>query len=539
MLMKKKLKISVAVLGCMLVFGVGFTLLTPKEERVERVYQHEQDVLADPSVGTTEMNSEGTIDMSFETHLPLVILEVNEDDIKNIYSLTEDNVRVYTDENDTNPWTDVKISMIDNQNGTPNALTDEPTFENEGWIKLRGMSSRYFAKKQYGIKLMDGDEELEVPLLGMDSDEDWVLTNSELDATGIRNYLAMNIGGQIFPYTSEVRFCEVVMKNGDDYEYKGLYMLTEKTKQGEGHIDIEDFDEDAVSLSYIMCRDRYDDTSLMLSTWASDQQLCYGYFTLQYPKAEDISADGITRIEDEISKIEQILYSEDPEVFLTYDQYLDVDSFVDYFIINEFFMNYDAGNNSTYYYKTGDGKLAIGPLWDYDNCLDNYSMAVGGEAWIGFVERPWFDKLVQDPVFQQKLVARYQELRQGILSEEYLNQFIDDTIAYLGNARTRDWNRWREDYEAEHMLHIAEHGEGFMIDRNRETLEEELLRMKDMMHLHGTWMDQYLEDFLLDYAVEEFDTGSVELRSTIAVLAILAFLCMLTLVTRKLKGEVR
>ena len=67
-----------------------------------------------------------------------------------------------------------------------------------------------------------------------------------------------------------------------------------------------------------------------------------------------------------------MLYSQDEALFKTYDRYIDVDSFVDYFLLNEFFGNYDAGNHSTYMYKESGGKLHIGPVWDFDQAMNNY-----------------------------------------------------------------------------------------------------------------------------------------------------------------------
>ena len=66
----------------------------------------------------------------------------------------------------------------------------------------------------------------------------------------MQNYMAMNIGSHLFEFNSEVRYCEVVFKDGDTYTYQGLYLMEEKIKQGNGRIDIADFDAGATNLSY-------------------------------------------------------------------------------------------------------------------------------------------------------------------------------------------------------------------------------------------------------------------------------------------------
>ena len=426
--MKKSLIIAVLVAVAMLLFSLVFTWLNLQSiKEYSTSYQHEIEKNVDSTIGTAELPVDFKIDKSFESHLPLVVIDLKGNIIPNTYRFTNDGFgKTYSAEGllNPNPWVGMEISIIDNDNNK-NTLSDEPTFVNNGLIKLRGMTSRSYDKKQYGIKLMDGDVEAEVSILGMEADEDWVLSNSIADMSGIRNYMAMNIGGHIFKYNSDVRYCEVVFKDGDTYTYQGLYLMEEKVKKANGRVDIADFDEDATSLSYIVCRDRYDETKTTLSTWASEQQLCYGYFTVTYPKEELLTDSVVERIEAELSQIEYCLYNDDYKEFLKYEDYLDVDSFVDYFIINEFFGNYDAGNNSTYYYKTAEGKLAIGPLWDYDGCLDNWHLTISNYDSAPFMYQPWFEKLLQDEKFQQKIVERYKELRESILSNEYINEFID------------------------------------------------------------------------------------------------------------------
>ena len=540
--MKKSLKIAVLVAAAMVIFALVFTWLKPQNiKKYNTRYQHEIESDADSSIGTVDVPSDYKIDESFQTHLPLVVIDLNGNKIPNIYRFTSDgNGRRYTEEGllNPNPWAEMTISIIDNDNNV-NSLSDTPTLVNNGLIKLRGMTSRKYEKKQYGIKLMDGEAEAEISVMGMEADEDWVLANSIADLSGIRNYMAMNIGSHMFEYNSDVRYCEVVFKDGDTYTYQGLYMMMEKIKQGEGRIDIADFDEDARSLSYVVCRDRYDETRTTLSTWASDQQLCYGYFTVTYPKEELLTDSVVSRIETELSEIEKCLYSKDYKEFLKYEDYLDVDSFVDYFIINEFFCNYDAGNNSTYYYKTAEGKLAIGPLWDYDSCFDNWYLTITDYDSVPFMYQPWFDKLLQDKKFQEKIVERYKELRETILSNEYIYEFIDETMAYLGNAKSRDYSRWIETYKSNHLLLDLENHDGILIDRNSETVEEEVQRIKDAVMIHGNWLDDNLANALSVMTNDDVQQAREVDRVYIAIAGIVAFFVMIILLSRYIKGEYR
>ncbi len=535
--MRKKRTIILAVVSVLVIFCCIFSKAKTEVSSSVRIYQHEENRNVDTTVGITEIPEDGIVDEHFETHLPLVIIEGDIDAIPDIYTVSEgEKPRDYIDENVTNPWIDMKISIYDSHEGN-NKVIDEPVVSSDGLIKLRGFSSRRYEKRQYGIKLLDNQgEEAEISLLGMEADEDWVLGANTLDATYIRNYVAYNIGGQIFPYTPEARFCEVLVKQGEHYEYLGLYLLSESVKKAEGRVNIADFNANENRLSYIICRDRKDLTRTTLSTWASDDQKCYGWFTFKYPKEELLTDDVVHRIEEQISQIEQVLYSEDYEHFLTYPEYINVDSFVDYFVVNEFFANYDAGDNSTYYYQDYAHKFSMGPLWDYDGCWDNFIAEVANEDCLVYPEQPWFEKLVQDPRFVALVCERYEELRKTILSSDYVESVIDETADYLGNAVLRERSKWRETYDANHLLAEVEDGRGYIINRNRDTYEEEIIRVKDIMRCHAEWMDEYMDDFLNQYINEEIPENDVGMMSAIASMFIFTIIVVIVMVNRKVKG---
>lgn len=524
---------------------IGFALLSSinPDNKIEKVedYQHVIENDRNPLIGSSTIPTDYVLQEDFVTHLPLVVIDLHGNTIPNIYKFTSDGMgRKYTNEGLVNPdpWASMSIKIIDNENHE-NHLFDKAEFTNNGKIKIRGMTSRKFEKKQYGIKLMDGDEELEESLLGMEADEDWVLSNSLIDMSGIRNYITLNIGRQIFPFTSEVRFCEVVFKDGNTYSYQGLYLLLESVKKADGRINIADYDEKASNLSYVICRDRYDTTKYTLSTWASDSQICRSYFTMVYPKEELISDDGMKRIEDELSQIEFALYSDESEEFLKYREYLDVESFVDYFVFNEYFMSYDPGTYSTYYYKNKDGKLAIGPLWDYDNAIDNYAPVMGGVYYAAFMEQPWFERLIMDEYFQNLVVERYEELRKSYFSDEYMEKFIDETYAFLGNASDRDFQRWNADYKANHLLVETENSEGIFIKRNEETVDGEIQRIKDRLRIHSEWLDEALKYELAENTSEELSQKGHVDTTGIAAMCVLAFGIMMIVLMRFIKGEYR
>lgn len=539
--MKKRILSGVFCIIIMAVFVIVFNLLTPHEEKVNRIVDHLENEDVDVNIGSTSVPSDGKITSSFESHLPIVVIDKNGKTLPNIYMFTNDGMgRTYTKagKKNPNPYISVDFSIINNLTHI-NRLLDKAEFSNKSLMKLRGMSSRYYEKKQYGIKLMDGDEELEASLLSMDADEDWVLSNSLIDPSYLRNYTALNIGGEIMPFTPDVRFCELVFKDGKDYEYEGLYLLTEKVKKGDGHIEVEDYNKKFPTESYVVCRDRYDETEKTLSTYAEEEGLCYGTISMVYPKSEQLSDSEMSAIEDDISSIEKIIYSDDPEVFSTYANYIDVDSFVDYFIINEFFMNYDAGDNSTYYYKNQNGKLAIGPLWDFDMCAGNDPNNTPNFEYAVFAKKPWYDKLLRDPTFEKRIISRYQELRKGILSDSYIKEFIEGADDYLGNAKKREVSRWAEAFTENHSLSIEKDEDDILIDRNRSSHEAYVEEFEDVLLMHAKWMDEGLDRQLSKMEWKKLSDLKNKNYTWLGLTLILIFISISVIAVRVAKGEYR
>ena len=168
-----------------------------------------------------------------------------------------------------------------------------------------------------------------------------------------------------------------------------------------------------------------------------------------------------------------------------------MDSFVDYFILNEFSSNYDAGARSTYIYKEVGGPYKL-CVWDFNSALDNYQEeAVDPEMFL-LQNRVWFNALIQDGRFTERVIQRYRELRETYLSEEYLNQYIDETIAYLGDAIDRNNERWDEDFVYDLLIPP---------ERNPDSYEEAVQDMKQYIHVRGEWMDENI-DMLRQYIVD-------------------------------------
>ena len=288
-------------------------------------------------------------------------------------------------------------------------------------------------------------------MLGMDKDSDWVLNGPFADKSLMRNYIAYTVGSNIMEYAPDVRFCEVfVIDDGSSTiqkkHYKGVYLLIEKIKRGEDRVDIVKTHDNTDETSFIISRDRNKEDNIVIGNYGYETHLYDYALNIEYPK-KDLTPGKYNYINKYISEFERILYSDkfnDPKN--GYRKYIDVDYFVDFYIINEFFLNTDAGIFSTYMYKDYNEKMKAGPIWDFNRSLGNNEVNKDSRAfeYEGFfmLQRYWFDRLMEDRAFANKVVSRYKELRKNYLSDEYLINLIDKTKNYLGTSVKRNFDKW-------------------------------------------------------------------------------------------------
>src|SRR5699024_3458711 len=176
----------------------------------------------------------------------------------------------------------------------------------------------------------------------------------------MRNYLALRLTDKIMPYTPESVYTEVIYHEDGRYYYEGVHLIMENVRQGNDRVAIEPAKNADSFPSYIARRDRIAEDEVILDTWATRKKLSANYLGLIYPSKKNVTQKEIDFVTEDLSKIEQVIYSNDPDIFATYSRYIDVASFVDYFLVNEFFASYDSGLNSTYMYKDKGQKLKMG-----------------------------------------------------------------------------------------------------------------------------------------------------------------------------------
>lgn len=346
------------------------------------------------------------------------------------------------------------VSVVDHAEGN-NHPADTPTLQSVIDIRVRGNSSRYFDKHSYLVKTLtdDGTASRDVAMLGMDAFDEWALHGPYLDKTLIRNYMWYNLAGEIMDYAPNVRFCEVLL-NG---VYQGLYVMTETVSSGaDARLKLTEPSKDTVQTSYALRLDRGSGNEVKnIETFSQYALRNLQDMDIVYPGTKWLTPERAAWIAQDFSDFEKSLYSYDydTEPYAWWEQ-ADMSSFVDYFILNEFTCNYDAGWFSTYIYRDVRGKYKM-CIWDFNSACDNYSHPVTEPQHFELQHNVWYYMLSRDEKFINAVIDRYRELRQGVLSDAYLNGYMDAVVEWLGPAVERNFSVWGYTLEKDMMYRKA------------------------------------------------------------------------------------
>lgn len=497
-----------------------------------------EDFLSDkdnPTGRTNYRNKTLTVDKSFTSNLPIVVLDTGEQEPqRNSYY---DHELGYYVPLEIDPYAYGTFSLLYTADGV-NRLSDTPVLQSSVKLRIRGNSSGNYDKKQYLLRFTkENGSRQRQNLLDMGTSSDWILNISFIDKSLLRNFLAYTTVGEIMPYVPDAKFCEVVWRQGDLYEYKGIYLLMESVSVEKNRVELPRFSENSTNLPFLIRRDRYNLTGTILDNYGAREGLLSGFLDVKWPDKNVLSQQATQRITAQIDQFETCLFAEEYDKFVQYRDMIDMASFVDYFLLNEFFLNYDAGYNSTYVYSDYSGKLSMGPVWDFDQAMDNNETLNAKLDSTAFHAAPWFQQMLRDPEFTRLIVERYQELRQSILSDKAIQTFIDQTVEGLGSAVDRDWARWGYFYSGD----VYFRGED-QLDRGSKTHAEEVEKLKTVLSRHGAWMDEHL-DSLYQFS----DPGAPEISpepeeehrwgSLWAVVFVTAFFISVTLIQRLERGD--
>ena len=372
------------------------------------------------------------------------------------------------------PKIPVVMELFDSGTGQLNQVSSTPTISTIAGIEFRGSTSQAdfiflpgYVKKPYGIEIWTdstGVTAKKMSLVQMPEETDWVLNASYNDRSFMRDFLAQMIAGRLGVLNSKTKFVELIIND----EYRGVYILMEKIKQGKNRVPISDLYPtenagDDVTGGYLLKIDKTSGspsanfksnyTSGILGT-----QKCE--FQIEYPKYGIITQQQFIYIRDYIQTWERKLMTEDMnDSKASFREMMDMPSFVNYFILNETVRNVDGYRLSSYLYKDKEslgGKIKMGPAWDFNIAFGNADYLNG---WMtnGFVYKAmenvggqndawqvpfWWNKLVQDASFRKAVATRWKEVRKTFLNTNSLFASIDSAQVVLKEPLIRNFQKF-------------------------------------------------------------------------------------------------
>jgi len=324
-------------------------------------------------------------------------------------------------------------------------------------IRGRGNTTWSLPKKPYRIKLAKS-----AGLLGMNSDKDWDLLANYSDKTLLRNSIAFCMSRMMhMAWTPDSRMVELWL-NGS---YQGVYQLTEHVEDGSAKADIGT-------------------TGVLLEIDArldADYVFTSSLKSVPYTFQSDPINDQLNTVPAYIGSFESALFSSsftDPT--LGYRPFLDTESLVDFYLVQELLRNNDAFWSSTFLTRKDDGPLVFGPLWDFDIAAGNvnYNGNDATDGWWVKTASPYLQQLFQDPVFAAHVAARWKFLSSRM---PRIQQFIDRSATTLDAAQRRNFQTWD-------ILNTA-------VWPNPEvagSYSGEISYMKNWLDTRATWIDQAL-----------------------------------------------
>ncbi len=175
-----------------------------------------------------------------------------------------------------------------------------------------------------------------------------------------------------------------------------------------------------------------------------------------------------------------------------YKNFIDIDEFVDYFILMEVFVQHDTGNLSTFFYKDVNGKFKP-VVWDFNNSLGNVSESSDDDYLIRqfvSVQAPWFTMLIKDEDFINQVIYRYRQLRAGILSDERVSAYIQEVVDYLGPAVDRNFAVWGYSFDPGNL---DKRNKLSPEEKNPRSYEAAVKQFHDAYLERLAWLDENIE----------------------------------------------
>jgi spore coat protein CotH len=293
-------------------------------------------------------------------------------------------------------------------------------------MEIRGRGNSTWGlhpKKPFQMKLDDKSTFLDMP-----SKKKWLFLAEYSDKTMLRNTMSFEMGYlSNLDWTPKSTFAEVYIND----EYNGTYNITEKVEEGSNRVDIGDdgFLLEIDQLERLDADDVYFYTSKFL-VGIKEPELEWDSEQFNYVKAH-------------VNEFEASLFASNfADPVNGYAKYIDVDSFVDWYLISEITKNVDSKSFSSIYFHLVPGeKIKMGPLWDFDLSFGNVDYADSRYSegyWVK--DNPWIARLFTDSTFVDKIKIRFAYFKDN---QDLILDKIDAYAVKLNLAQQQNDVKWQ------------------------------------------------------------------------------------------------
>ena len=304
-------------------------------------------------------------------------------------------------------------------------------------IRTRGHSTRFMPKRPYRVRF---DENTSI--FGMKSAKNYILLANYLDRSMVRNSLMVYMSKLIDSpmYTLDFRYIDLYINQ----QYRGQYLLMERVEFQKNRLDIEP------NLTL-------DDAGFMVELDFQVYEQNRGNENLEWFKMNNkpyvikepnpITAVGYqfrhTRfMNNYFHSTRQALIEK-----RNYENFIDVDNWIDYFLIQELAKNVDVGWGSVFMVKETGGKLKHMPHWDFDLAFGNADYIsygpVGHWGWANEEKNEFFTLMMKIPAirarFKEKLIAYETSMLPKLI------QYLNDNESRLTSLSQSNFLLWPMD----------------------------------------------------------------------------------------------
>jgi len=278
-------------------------------------------------------------------------------------------------------------------------------------IKGRGNSTWYYEKKPYAVKL---DSKKKV--LGMSKHKRWCLLANYMDRSLIRNAVSFEIAKKCpgLDWTPSGEFVELVF-NG---VHRGNYYLCEQIKVDKNRVNIKELDTyaidgEGITGGYIMELDTYYDETYKFKSAIKN-------LPWMFKDPDLVNRYQLSYMEQYVNDMEESLYNDTKFAAREFYEYLDLESFVDWWFVNELSMNWEPNHpKSSFMHKDMNGVIKAGPVWDFDwgtfHTWNTSKFMINNSL--------YYDRLFQDPSFVALVKSKWAKQKSKF---EEVYDYIDE-----------------------------------------------------------------------------------------------------------------